>query len=211
MTETPNVAPAAPAPPCHSSKPACTEVMNHAVLRAGRPLAGRVPVPALRAIASVMKSLISNSGMDVVVCWRRYVITGGLAPDGGRILFGDRDVTRLAPHARCRLGIGRSYQIPQPFGGMTVFENVLVGATFGALNCMYSVIASRQVEIGTLRAIGFGGAPVVISVLIEALLLALVGGAIGGTVAYLYCDGASLSTLNFNTFSQVLVRRPSKA
>jgi len=59
------------------------------------------------------------------------LITGGLAPDAGRILFGDRDVTRLAPHARCRLGIGRSYQIPQPFGGMTVFENVLVGATFG--------------------------------------------------------------------------------
>ncbi len=59
------------------------------------------------------------------------LITGGLAPDAGRILFGERDITRLAPHARCRLGIGRSYQIPQPFGGMTVFENVLVGATFG--------------------------------------------------------------------------------
>jgi len=78
-----------------------------------------------------------------------------------------------------------------------------IGATFGALNCMYSAIASRQVEIGTLRAIGFGGAPVVISVMIEAALLALVGGAVGGTLAYLYCDGASLSTLNFNTFSQV--------
>ena len=59
------------------------------------------------------------------------LITGGLAPDAGRILFGGQDITRLAPHARCRLGIGRSYQIPQPFGGMTVFENVLVGATFG--------------------------------------------------------------------------------
>src|SRR5499427_9683326 len=78
-----------------------------------------------------------------------------------------------------------------------------VGATFGAVNCMYSAIASRQVEIGTLRAIGFGGTPVVISVMIEAVLLALVGGAVGGTLAYLYCDGASLSTLNFNTFSQV--------
>jgi len=78
-----------------------------------------------------------------------------------------------------------------------------VGATFGALNCMYSAIASRQVEIATLRAIGFGGAPVVVSVMIEALLLALLGGAVGGGLAYLYCDGASLSTLNFNTFSQV--------
>ena len=78
-----------------------------------------------------------------------------------------------------------------------------IGATFGALNCMYSAIASRQVEIATLRAIGFGGAPVVVSVMIEALVLALLGGAVGGALAYLYCDGASLSTLNFNTFSQV--------
>jgi putative ABC transport system permease protein len=87
--------------------------------------------------------------------------------------------------------------------GYTVAALMAIGATFGALNCMYSAIASRQVEIATLRAIGFGGAPVVVSVLIEALLLALVGGALGGGLAYLYCDGASLSTLNFSTFSQV--------
>ena len=68
---------------------------------------------------------------------------------------------------------------------------------------MYSAIASRQVEIATLRAIGFGGVPVVVSVMIEALVLALLGGAVGGALAYLYCDGVSLSTLNFNTFSQV--------
>jgi len=68
---------------------------------------------------------------------------------------------------------------------------------------MYAAIASRQVEIATLRAIGFGGTPVVVSVMTEALLLALLGGAVGGALAYLYCDGASLSTLNFNTFSQV--------
>jgi len=87
--------------------------------------------------------------------------------------------------------------------GYTVASFMAVGATFGALNCMYSAIASRQVEIATLRAIGFGGTPVVVSVMIEALLLALLGGAVGGGLAYLYCDGASLSTLNFNTFSQV--------
>jgi len=87
--------------------------------------------------------------------------------------------------------------------GYTVALFMAVGATFGALNCMYSAIASRQVEIGTLRAIGFGGTPVVVSVMIEALLLALLDGVVGGTLAYLYCDGASLSTLNFNTFSQV--------
>ena len=87
--------------------------------------------------------------------------------------------------------------------GQTVATFMAIGATFGALNCMYSAIASRQVEIGTLRALGFGSTPVVASVVIEALLLALVGGAAGGALAYVYCDGASLSTLNFNTFSQV--------
>jgi putative ABC transport system permease protein len=87
--------------------------------------------------------------------------------------------------------------------GYSVSVFMAVGATFGALNCMYSAIASRQVEIATLRAIGFGGAPVVVSVMIESLVLALVGGAAGGALAYVYCDGATLSTLNFNTFSQV--------
>ena len=87
--------------------------------------------------------------------------------------------------------------------GYSVATFMAIGATFGALNCMYSAIASRQTEIATLRAIGFGGAPVVVSVMIEALALALVGGALGGALAYIYCDGASLSTLNFNTFSQV--------
>jgi branched-chain amino acid transport system ATP-binding protein len=60
------------------------------------------------------------------------LITGDLAPDCGRIVFAGADVTRLAPHARSRLGIGRSYQIPHPFANMTVFENLLVGAIFGA-------------------------------------------------------------------------------
>jgi len=87
--------------------------------------------------------------------------------------------------------------------GYTVATFMAVGATFGALNCMYSAIASRQVEIATLRAIGFGSLPVVVSVMIEALLLALLGGGVGGALAYLYCGGASLSTLNFGTFSQV--------
>ena len=87
--------------------------------------------------------------------------------------------------------------------GYSVAVFMAIGATFGALNCMYSAIASRQVEIATLRAIGFGGAPVVVSVMLEALLLALLGGAAGGGLAWLYCDGASLSTLNFSTFSQV--------
>ena len=59
------------------------------------------------------------------------MISGDVAPDAGRIFLGGADVTRLRPHERCRRGIGRSYQIARPFGGLTVFENVLVGAIFG--------------------------------------------------------------------------------
>jgi putative ABC transport system permease protein len=87
--------------------------------------------------------------------------------------------------------------------GYVVASFMAIGATFGALNCMYSAVASRQVEIATLRAIGFGSTPVVVSVMIESLVLALAGGAIGAAAAAAYCNGASLSTLNFNTFSQV--------
>ncbi len=59
------------------------------------------------------------------------LIGGTQAPNAGRITFDDRDVTRLGAAARCRAGIGRSFQIPHPFVGMTVYENLLVGATFG--------------------------------------------------------------------------------
>jgi branched-chain amino acid transport system ATP-binding protein len=59
------------------------------------------------------------------------LVAGDLRPNRGRIHLGGRDVTRLAAHARCRLGIGRTAQVPRPFTGLTVFENVLVGATFG--------------------------------------------------------------------------------
>src|SRR5262245_63842514 len=52
-------------------------------------------------------------------------------PDGGQVLLSGIDVTRLSPDRRCRLGLARSFQIPQPFGGMTVFENTVVAATFG--------------------------------------------------------------------------------
>jgi branched-chain amino acid transport system ATP-binding protein len=59
------------------------------------------------------------------------LVTGDAAPDAGRVVFAGRDITSMAPHARSRLGIGRSYQIPHPFANMTVFENLLVGAIFG--------------------------------------------------------------------------------
>jgi branched-chain amino acid transport system ATP-binding protein len=60
------------------------------------------------------------------------LITGALRADGGRILFDGTDISRLPAHDRARLGIGRTFQVPRPFGGMTVFENVLLGATYAA-------------------------------------------------------------------------------
>jgi branched-chain amino acid transport system ATP-binding protein len=60
------------------------------------------------------------------------VLAGTHRPDGGRVLFRGEDVTPRSAARRCRLGIARAHQVPRPFGGMTVFENVLVGATQGA-------------------------------------------------------------------------------
>lgn len=59
------------------------------------------------------------------------LIAGTIRAEEGEILFNGKDVTRLGAAPRCRLGISRSFQVPRPFVGMTVFENVLVGATFG--------------------------------------------------------------------------------
>jgi len=60
------------------------------------------------------------------------IATGTLVPDAGRVLLAGEDITHLRPERRCRNGIARSFQIPQPFSGMTVFENVVVAAAFGA-------------------------------------------------------------------------------
>jgi putative ABC transport system permease protein len=78
-----------------------------------------------------------------------------------------------------------------------------VGAVFGAVNTMYSAVASRTREIATLRALGFRGGPVVVSVLAEAIILALAGGIIGGVIAYVGFNGFRTSTVNWQTFSQV--------
>lgn len=78
-----------------------------------------------------------------------------------------------------------------------------LGAVFGALNTMYTAVASRTREIATLRALGFRSGPVVISVLAESLLLALLGGALGAGLAWLFFDGYEAATLNWESFSQV--------
>jgi putative ABC transport system permease protein len=78
-----------------------------------------------------------------------------------------------------------------------------LGAVFGALNTMYSAVASRTREIATLRALGFGRSPVIMSVMFESLALALIGGTVGALAAYFAFNGFQASTINWQTFSQI--------
>lgn len=86
--------------------------------------------------------------------------------------------------------------------GGFVASIMAIGAIFGALNTMYSAVADRGREIATMRALGFGGPSVVFSFLIEALLIAFVGGVLG-CLAVLRLNGLTTSTINFQTFSNL--------
>ncbi len=87
--------------------------------------------------------------------------------------------------------------------GTVVAYIMAVGAVFAALNTMYSAVVSRTVEIATLRALGFGGLPVVVSVMIEAIALAFLGGLLGAAIAWFGFNGYTVSTLNNASFSQI--------
>jgi len=87
--------------------------------------------------------------------------------------------------------------------GSIIGAIMAIGAVFGALNSMYAAVAGRAREIATMRAIGFRGLPVVTAVMLETMLLALVGGALGALVAWLVFNGHTVSTLG-NNFSQVV-------
>jgi putative ABC transport system permease protein len=87
--------------------------------------------------------------------------------------------------------------------GTTVAVIMAIGAMFGALNTMYSAVAARGLEIATLRAIGFGALPVLLGVMIESLLLSLLGGVIGASLAWLFFNGHTVSTLGA-AFAQVV-------
>jgi len=87
--------------------------------------------------------------------------------------------------------------------GNTVAVIMAIGAMFGALNSMYSAVAARGLEIATLRAIGFGAFPILMSVIMEAVLLSLLGGVIGASLAWLFFNGHSVSTLG-GAFAQIV-------
>jgi putative ABC transport system permease protein len=77
-----------------------------------------------------------------------------------------------------------------------------IGAIFGAVNTMYNSVSSRAAEIATLRSLGFGRSPVLLSVLVEGMLLGLAGGIVGGILAYLLFNGIETSTMGSN-FAQI--------
>jgi putative ABC transport system permease protein len=78
-----------------------------------------------------------------------------------------------------------------------------LGAIIGAVLTMYSAVVARTREIATLRALGFGSFPVLLSILGESMVLALAGGVLGGALAYIGFNGFQTSTMNWQTFSQV--------
>jgi putative ABC transport system permease protein len=100
---------------------------------------------------------------------------------------------------------GQTKQFRATIGFLATLVTIIMalGAIFAALNSMYAAVAARGKEIATLRAIGFGGLPVLVSVMIEALLLALVGGVLGALIAYLLFNNMSVSTLG-QSFTQVV-------
>ena len=99
----------------------------------------------------------------------------------------------------------QSSQVRSIIAGIGTVIAVLmgVGAIFGAVNTMYNAVATRTREIATLRALGFSPSSVVVSVLVESALLAVVGGVVGGGVAYAAFHGYQTATMNWQTFSQV--------
>jgi putative ABC transport system permease protein len=87
--------------------------------------------------------------------------------------------------------------------GITVGAIMAIGAMFGALNTMFAAVAARAREIATLRAIGFPGLPVVVAVMLETMLLALIGGIVGGLAAWLLFNGYNASTMAAGSVGQL--------
>jgi putative ABC transport system permease protein len=102
---------------------------------------------------------------------------------------------------------GQTEQFRKTIGILAVFVTSIMGlgAVFAALNTMYAAVGARAREIATLRAIGFRGLPVVASIMLESLILALAGGLLGALAAYVLFNNMVVSTLGAN-FTQVVFR-----
>lgn len=139
--------------------------------------------PAYRrgsSVSSVFARLAGTDGLDQ--------LKAALAADPR--LQADVDTT-LNYFTKQSAGISKLITIM----GMVVGAIMAIGAVFGALNTMFAAVATRAREIATLRAIGFRGLPVVVAVMLETMLLAVIGGALGGFIAWLLFNGYTASTM----------------
>jgi putative ABC transport system permease protein len=145
--------------------------------------------------------------------WRRgnsYQSIRAKLTDPGAIKTLKNSLTK-DPRVRVSVQTEREFYVDQQKLMSTIINNVGwtlaimmgIAALFAALNTLYNAVAQRVREIATLRALGFGGFPVVISVLAEAIILGAVGGLIGGLLAYLFLNGMTSSTMNWASFSQM--------
>ena len=149
---------------------------------------------------NVVRSTFSRIGTSSVLA--------ALEPDGF-----DRLKSAVAAEPRLSLDVlreqdyfsGQTKDFRRTIGLLAGVVTIIMalGAVFAALNSMYAAVAARGKEIATLRALGFGGIPVVVSVMTEALLLALAGGVLGALIAYALFNNLSVSTLGQN-FTQVV-------
>ncbi|MCY3640770.1 MAG: ABC transporter permease [Gammaproteobacteria bacterium] len=140
-------------------------------------------------VVSTARALLDR-GSDVAAVSERIRRDPRLRAD----LFAERDFYAQQSQAKTGMVETFAYLIGAIMG---------LGAVIASINTMYSSVSTRSVEIGTLRSLGFSNVPVVVSVMVEALLLALVGGLLGSVVVYLLYDGFSSSTLNMASMSQV--------
>jgi|SRR5688572_313023 len=122
-----------------------------------------------------------------------------------------KDTLTADPRLNVRVFTEQQYYEEQA-GAMTAIIGIVgivigalmgLGAVFAAVNTMYSAVSTRAREIATLRALGFGRFPIVVSVLIEAALIGVAGGVVGMAIAYFTFNGWQASTLNFTSFSQI--------
>jgi putative ABC transport system permease protein len=122
-----------------------------------------------------------------------------------------KDALTKDPRVRVDVKSERAFYVDQQklmstiinYVGWTLAIMMGIAALFAALNTLYNAVANRVREIATLRALGFGGFPVVVSVLVEAMILGAVGGLIGGVLALLFLNGMHSSTMNWASFSQM--------